>query len=122
MTVHLKAVVSFKSLATVAVIVTDSFSAVSLASTGREVAMSSVEPEQVNFLGSLLSPVTPSVTHVILLPLVLLTFSRVSTTVCPSHSVGDFKPQEIVPEDVSPEKTAPLVSSSGISQFKVSDR
>ena len=57
--------------------------------------------------------------HLIAFP-VSPTFSRVSTTVCPSHSVGDFKPQEIFsePRDLSPAKTAPLVSSSGISQFK----
>ena len=71
-------------------------------------------PVQVNVLES----AEPAVLQVIWLD--SPTFSRVSSTVWDIHSVGSFKPQEIFsdPVDVSPEKTAPLVSSSGISQFK----
>lgn len=72
-------------------------------------------PVQVNVL----EPAESAVLQVIVFPF-SPTFSRVSSTVWDIHSIGLFKPQEIFsdPGDVSPEKTAPLVSSSGISQFK----
>ena len=113
-TVHLKAVVSVKVLSRVASIFAVSLvsSAVSFTATG--LVMLPVDPWQVNVL----SPESPAVVQVILLVSESPTFCRVSSTVCSIHSLGDFKPQEIVPEDVSPAKTAPLVSSSGISQFK----